>query len=241
MRTARRTAKASSRMRPCRLPIGDEGRNQEEVRRRAQVFAYAGDNRYAITDIAKFDSNALPERRKRLSAPLSPWYRPTCLYRPSQTVNLRVVMTEGRPGAYRLPAGKEALLTVAGPRGELLRKNIKMGAHGTYNDSFTLPARAESGRIGTFGVETLPEDRKTPGIHGIYGAATFRIRGVQEAGVHGDGDPGQAAGSGRRTDADDDHGAVLFRRAGGERESTLQSDTLVVYTPLAVSVAPGLV
>jgi uncharacterized protein YfaS (alpha-2-macroglobulin family) len=151
------------------LPVDDEGRNQEEVRRRAQVFAYAGGNRYAVSGITGFESRELPQGERAFRAFV---YTDRPLYRPTQAVNLRVVMTEGKPGVYHLAIGKEALLTVSGPRGELLHKNIKMGARGSFNDSFTLPAGADLGDW-NIRVEALPE-RKLP-MALTYGAATFRI------------------------------------------------------------------
>ncbi|MCW3099425.1 MAG: hypothetical protein JWL77_5043 [Chthonomonadaceae bacterium] len=151
------------------LPVDDEGRNQEEVRKRAQVFAFAGGNRYAVSGITGFESRDLPQGERAFRAFV---YTDRPLYRPSQAVNLRVVMTEGKPGAYHLAIGKEALLKVIGPHGELLHKNIKMGEQGSFNDSFTLPAGADLGDW-NIRVEALPE-RKLP-MALIYGAATFRI------------------------------------------------------------------
>ena len=151
------------------VPIGDEGRNRTEVRRRAQVFAFAGGNRYAVSGIADFDSSELPQGERAFRAFV---YTDRPLYRPSQAVNLRVVMTQGKPGDYRLAAGKAALLTVTGPRGELLHKNIVMGARGSFNDRFTLPAGADLGDW-SIGV-SAPAERKLP-IPIVYGTAAFRI------------------------------------------------------------------
>ena len=151
------------------LPVGDEGHNRIEVRRRAQVFAFAGPNRYAVSGIGSFDSGELPQGEKAFRAFV---YTDRPLYRPAQTVNLRVVMTEGRPGAYHLAIGKEAQLTVTGPRGELLHKSIEMGERGSFNDSFMLPAGADLGDW-TVRVEA-PLALKLPG-EVIYGAAAFRI------------------------------------------------------------------
>ena len=117
------------------------------------IYIHTGGNRYALSGIARFDSSELPEGERAFRAFV---YTDRPLYRPSQAVNLRVVMTEGKPGAYHLAIGKEALLTVTGPRGELLHKNIKMGERGSFNDSFTLPAGAD---LGDWSVraEALPE------------------------------------------------------------------------------------
>ncbi len=151
------------------MPINDGGMNQLQVRHRAQVFAYAGNNRYAVAGVTEFASNDLPVAERAFKAFV---YTDRPLYRPTQAVNLRVVMTEGRPGAYHLAIGKEALLSVTGPRGELLHKNIKMGERGSFNDSFTLPAGADLGDW-SIRVMALPE-RKLP-TELVYGAATFRI------------------------------------------------------------------
>lgn len=151
------------------LPVGDDGWNQEEVRRRAQVFAFAGGNRYAVSGISDFQSRDLPQGERAFRAFV---YTDRPLYRPSQVVHLRVVMTEGKPGAYHLAAGKEAWLTVTGPRGELLHKSVRMGPRGAFNDSFTLPTGADLGDW-NIRVEALPE-RKLP-IALVYGEAPFRI------------------------------------------------------------------
>ena len=150
-------------------PVGDGGRNQIEVRRRVQVFAFAGDNRYAVARIADFENSELPEGEREFRAFV---YTDRPLYRPLQAVNLRVVMTQGKPGAYHLAAGKEAQLTVTGPRGELLHKNVKMGERGSFNDSFTLPSAADLGDW-TINVMALPE-RKLPGSF-VYGTTKFGI------------------------------------------------------------------
>ncbi|MCW3055872.1 MAG: hypothetical protein JWN14_5042, partial [Chthonomonadales bacterium] len=151
------------------VPVGEQNQHLVRVRRSAQVFAYAGDNRYAIAGISEFESDSLPQGERAFKAFV---YTDRPLYRPSQAVNLRVVMVEGKPGAYHLAVGKEALLTVSGPRGELLHKNIKMGERGSFNDRFLLPPGADLGG-GSIRVMALPE-RKLP-VEILYGATTFRI------------------------------------------------------------------
>lgn len=152
------------------VPVGELGDSLARVRRSAQTFAYAGNDRYAITGIGNFDDNGtLPEGEHAFRAFV---YTDRPLYRPSQEVNYRVVMTQGKPSAYRLAAGREALLTVRGPRGELLRKNIKMGERGSFNDHFTLPPGADPGE---WNIEVrVPEERKLK-VDIVYGTATFRI------------------------------------------------------------------
>jgi uncharacterized protein YfaS (alpha-2-macroglobulin family) len=151
-------------------PVGDQGYNRLDVRRRAQVFAYAGGDRYAVSRIGDFYNGELPQGERAFRAFVST-DRP--LYRPSQSVDVRVVMTEGTPAAYQLARGKEALLTLLSPSGgELQHKNIKMGERGSFNDSFTLPAGAE---LGTWNIRvSSTAESKVPAMV-VYGTAQFRI------------------------------------------------------------------
>jgi uncharacterized protein YfaS (alpha-2-macroglobulin family) len=67
------------------------------------------------------------------------------LYRPAQTINYRLVLTHGSPQQYTLAANKEVLLTLDGPKGELMHATARTNATGAINDSFALPANAGLG------------------------------------------------------------------------------------------------
>ena len=155
-------------------------------------------------------------------------------------MNLRVVMTEGKPGAYHLARSKEAQLTVTGPHGELLHKNIKMGARGSFNDSFALPAGADLGdwRIR---VDALPERNSTGGTQIYYGTATFRIEEYKkpefEVTVTPDKDLVRVGETMKMTIA----GQYFFGGPVANAKVHYQVRRLPLDHPSAVSSSPGLV
>ncbi|HLK56443.1 MAG TPA: MG2 domain-containing protein, partial [Chthonomonadaceae bacterium] len=149
-------------------PIDDE--KQVQTRRVCEVFAYAGNNRYAVTDEANFYTYDLPNGEHAFRAYI---YTDRPLYRPNQEVRYRIVMTQGLPGRYRPAAGKAVTLTIAGPHGELLRKDITLGAYGSYNDTFPLPNGAD---LGDYTINAMtPKALQLSGGEFAYGSAAFRV------------------------------------------------------------------
>lgn len=116
------------------------------IRRSAQVFAMAGENRYAVTNRSDFNNNDGLSGEPAVKAYITT-DRP--LYRPNQAVQYHVVMTDGIVGRYRRAAGKKVHLTISGPKGVFLLKEVQMGEFGSYSDSVMLPPGAD---LGTYAI-----------------------------------------------------------------------------------------
>ena len=138
------------------------------IRRRAQVFAMAGPNRYAITyPNNEFYAWDIPFGERAFRAFVQ---TDRSLYRPKQMVNIRATVTEGYSGNYRPAVDKEVTLFVNGPRGQIMEKVLKTGPFGSVSESLTLPPDAN---LGDYSVTVQPRPIPPYGI--VYGATTFRI------------------------------------------------------------------
>ncbi len=134
---------------------------------RAQIFAYAGGDRYAVTNQANFYNRDVPAGDQFYRAFVQT-DRP--LYRPQQTIYFRIVMTQGLPGKYRPAAATQARLQITGPRGTLLDKTVTMDGSGAVNDSLTLPPGAD---LGDYQILVFEPANSTNGW--LHGKADFRV------------------------------------------------------------------
>ena len=122
--SSRRDRRAGTMPHP---PADAAGRGQATsyMQRVAETFAIGTANRYAATTQGQFNSyqihDAEPFRQGWIQTD-----RP--LYRPSQVVNYRAILTEGLPDVYRPAVGTKARIEIRGPKGVVQGTDVTLDA-----------------------------------------------------------------------------------------------------------------
>ena len=129
----------------CRIPLPtplDADKTTSYLQRVAETFAIGTANRYAATTQGQFNNyqihDAEPFRQGWIQTD-----RP--LYRPSQVVNYRAILTEGLPDVYRPAVGTKARIEIRGPKGVVQGTDVTLDANGGYTGTYTLAGNADLG------------------------------------------------------------------------------------------------
>ncbi len=151
------------------LPAMTDVSDDTNIFRSAQVFAFAGENRYAVTNRPEFNSYEALTGERAVKAYVTT-DRP--LYRPNQQVKYHLVMTDGIVGRYRRSAGKKVHIEILGPKGKMLAREAQMGEFGSFSDTFALPTGAD---LGEYTVVVSNPRAAGQGQAFEYGRAGFRV------------------------------------------------------------------
>ena len=147
------------------------------------------------------------------SADLSSFiYTDRPVYRPGHTVHIKAVVRRQKEDALLLPEDRMLEMTVKDSDGKIvLKQAAPVSAHGTVT------AGSDAGsRCGTRLLQYRVHARRCARCRQLL------CRGVQEAGVPGDGETGGAARSAGQFDSSRHRSALLFRRAGGRGQGEVR-------------------
>ncbi len=149
-------------------PRKNESPDTTYRQRITQAFAMAGANRYAVTHVDNFGSE-LPVGAARFRAYV---YTDRPLYRPAQTVNFRVAVSDGIPGTYHTALDKTLVdVAINSPKGEVYRKKLTLDGFGSASDKLDLPAGVD---LGDYGI-TVRDTQFDQGNPRAIGGGTFRV------------------------------------------------------------------
>ena len=130
------------------------------------------------------------------------------VYRPGDTVHFKTIVRSQTASGYTIPQGQELRLELRDPQtyDVIWTQTVTLSRHG-HGELELSHSRRRTPRL------VLPLDADGRALcrrHELLG------RGVQEAGVRGEGDGADAARAARPADQGDHRRALLLRRAGGQ-------------------------